>query len=109
MRRASARYTGTHRRKCGAGTVAPSYPPCDAHSSTGQASEPPKEDEMAETQVSGMTTYGNGPAGQAPPMREPRREAQGGGWLTFAGVMFLIAATFNTVYGISALANDDYF
>ena len=30
-------------------------------------------------------------------------------WMSFAGVLFLIGATFNTVYGISALANDDYF
>lgn len=29
--------------------------------------------------------------------------------MAFAGVMFLIAATFNAVYGISALVNDDYF
>jgi hypothetical protein len=38
----------------------------------------------------------------------PRTEA-GGGWLTFAAVMLLLAATFNAVYGIAALANDDYF
>ena len=30
-------------------------------------------------------------------------------WMTFAGVLFLIGATFNAVYGIAALANDDYF
>jgi hypothetical protein len=30
-------------------------------------------------------------------------------WMSFAGVLFLIGATFNAVYGISALANDDYF
>jgi hypothetical protein len=35
--------------------------------------------------------------------------ADGGGWRAFAGVMLLIAATFNGIYGISALANDDYF
>lgn len=34
---------------------------------------------------------------------------EGGGWLTFAAVMFLLSAVFNAVYGISALANDDYF
>lgn len=34
---------------------------------------------------------------------------QGAGWLTFAAVLFLLAATFNAVYGIAALANDDYF
>jgi hypothetical protein len=36
-------------------------------------------------------------------------QVEGGGWLTFAAVMFLFAATFNAVYGIAALANDDYF
>jgi hypothetical protein len=41
--------------------------------------------------------------------RTERRETPGGGWLTFAGVMFLIAGTFNTVYGVAALVNDDYF
>jgi hypothetical protein len=44
--------------------------------------------------------------GQAPPVS---REDEGGGWLAFAAVLFLAAATFNTVYGIAALANDDYF
>ena len=64
---------------------------------------------MTGTQVPGITTHGNGPAGPVEPVREPRQDTEGRGWLTFAGVMFLIAATFNTVYGISALANDDYF
>jgi hypothetical protein len=36
-------------------------------------------------------------------------ESEGRGWTTFAGVMFLIAAIFNGVWGISALVNDDYF
>ena len=63
---------------------------------------------MAQTQVAGTRTQGNGvaPAGAASAVRP---ETQGRGWLTFAAVMFLIAATFNTVYGIAALANDDYF
>jgi hypothetical protein len=34
---------------------------------------------------------------------------EGGGWIAFAAVMFLLAAVFNAVYGIAALANDDYF
>ena|SRR5215212_441333 len=63
---------------------------------------------MTGTQVPGMTTQGNGPTGIAP-VRELRQDTRGRGWLTFAGVMFLIAATFNAVYGIAALANDDYF
>jgi hypothetical protein len=37
------------------------------------------------------------------------RTDEGQGWLAFAAVMLLIAATFNAVYGIAALANDDYF
>ena len=36
-------------------------------------------------------------------------EEPGGGWLVFAGVMFMVAAGFNTVYGVAALVNDDYF
>ena len=36
----------------------------------------------------------------------PRR---GTGWVTFAAVMFVAAAAANTLYGISALVNDDYF
>ena len=35
--------------------------------------------------------------------------APGRGWARFAGVMFLTAAAANTLYGISALVNDDYF
>ena len=34
---------------------------------------------------------------------------EGGGWLTFAAGMFLVAALFNGVYAIAAFANDDYF
>jgi hypothetical protein len=65
---------------------------------------------MADTQVGDSTAFGDGAStgGSAAPSTE-RRETLGGGWLTFAAVMFLIAATFNTVYGIAALANDDYF
>ncbi|HYH59127.1 MAG TPA: hypothetical protein VD790_07885 [Thermoleophilaceae bacterium] len=44
-------------------------------------------------------------------MAEPEHamDARGGGWLVFAGVMFMLAAGFNTIYGIAALVNDDYF
>jgi hypothetical protein len=31
------------------------------------------------------------------------------GWLTFAGVMFIIAGAIDLLWGISALVNDDYF
>jgi hypothetical protein len=33
----------------------------------------------------------------------------GGGWLTFAAVMFLLASMLNLIWGAAALANDDYF
>jgi hypothetical protein len=39
----------------------------------------------------------------------PRDRAAGAGWAVFAGVMFLTAAATNTLYGIAALVNDDYF
>lgn len=47
----------------------------------------------------------------AHPAPAPHRSdtVEGGGWLTFAAVIFLIGAAFNTVYGIAAFANDDYF
>lgn len=65
---------------------------------------------MAETGVTGTRTRGDGTstAGPSTP-RTARGETEGGGWLTFAAVLFLLAATFNTIYGIAALANDDYF
>jgi hypothetical protein len=37
------------------------------------------------------------------------RGTQGAGWLTFAATLFLLAGTLNALYGIAALANDDYF
>ena len=40
----------------------------------------------------------------APSVPRPRS-----GWLTFAAVMFFIAAAVNVLYGITALVNDDYF
>jgi hypothetical protein len=39
----------------------------------------------------------------------PPRADSGRGWSVFAGVMFLVAASANALYGIAALANDDYF
>jgi hypothetical protein len=44
-----------------------------------------------------------------PPATESPARAAGHGWLTFAGVLFLIAASVNALWGISALVNDDYF
>ena len=37
----------------------------------------------------------------------PRNPESGAGWAMFAGVMFLVAAAANTLYGITALVNDD--
>jgi hypothetical protein len=37
------------------------------------------------------------------------RQWRRSGWLTFAAVMFIAAAAFNAIYGVSALVNDDYF
>jgi hypothetical protein len=48
-------------------------------------------------------------ADQADTDRRRTRRTAGAGWLTFAAVLLLLAATFNAVYGIAALANDDYF
>jgi hypothetical protein len=31
------------------------------------------------------------------------------GWLTFAGVMFIVAGALNLLWGIAAIADDDYF
>jgi hypothetical protein len=31
------------------------------------------------------------------------------GWLTFAGVMFIVAGALDLLWGIAALANDDFF
>ena len=45
----------------------------------------------------------------AQPAPAQRSTIEGGGWLTFAAVIFLVSAAFNTVYGIAAFANDDYF
>ncbi len=53
------------------------------------------------TAADGLGTVGPG----APDVPEGR----GYGWLVFAGVMFMAAAGFNAIWGISALVNDDYF
>jgi hypothetical protein len=45
----------------------------------------------------------------AQPAHMPSAAREGSGWLTFAVVLFFVAAAFNGVYGIAALANDDYF
>ena len=48
----------------------------------------------------------------APPLdygSSQRDREAGAGWAVFAGVMFLTVAALNTLYGIAALVNDDYF
>jgi len=43
------------------------------------------------------------------PARNPRPPAKSGrGWMIFAAAMLLISAVLNTVYGFSAIYNDDY-
>jgi hypothetical protein len=37
------------------------------------------------------------------------RASESTGWSTFAGVMFFVVALVNTLWGVSALVNDDYF
>jgi hypothetical protein len=53
------------------------------------------------------------PAGATPGLMHvpaPEREYAdtGTGWMVFAGVMLLLAAALNAVYGFGALLNDDY-
>jgi hypothetical protein len=65
---------------------------------------------MADATFSGTEVQGDGVSA----VRRATRAACGAkrpgrGWLSFAVVMFLIAATFNTVHGIAAIANDDHF
>jgi hypothetical protein len=46
---------------------------------------------------------------QPTPRHTVPRGREGGGWLTFAAVLFLLAGSLNALYGIAALVNDDYF
>jgi hypothetical protein len=48
------------------------------------------------------------PAIEARPAARPPAGTRSG-WLTFAAAMFLASAAINTLYGIAALVNDDYF
>src|SRR5580700_4495525 len=36
-------------------------------------------------------------------------EARGRGWLAFAGVMIMIAATLNVIYGVAAISSSRFF
>ena len=42
-------------------------------------------------------------------MEASRPSRPGTGWAAFAGTMILVLGTFNLIWGISALVNDDYF
>src|SRR5262245_43365918 len=42
------------------------------------------------------------------PRRRPPARSSGRAWVVFAGVMLLVAATLNAIYGFSAIYNDDY-
>ncbi len=39
----------------------------------------------------------------------PERAPAGGGWLLFAGVMFMVSATLNVIWGIAAVSNSHFF
>jgi hypothetical protein len=64
---------------------------------------------MIDTRVTGQATLAGASGDGLAAATGDQRDARGHGWLTFAVVMFLVAAAFNTVYGIAAFANDDYF
>jgi hypothetical protein len=64
---------------------------------------------MADMQAAVSTSHSDGVSSAPGRVGVDRIEAPGGGWRAFAGVMILVAGIFNCVYGISALANDDYF
>ena len=59
---------------------------------------------MAATYTNGTkTTPASAPYGTA---GEP---AKGAGWLLFAGIMFVIVATLNVIWGIAAVSNSTFF
>jgi hypothetical protein len=59
------------------------------------------------------TTVRSNASGTAPGSESAARErmgaSRGSGWLAYAGIMLVTAAAFNTLYGVAALVNDDYF
>jgi hypothetical protein len=63
---------------------------------------------MADTHAANAMPRENAPVERSAPVSASRSERYGG-WVTFATVMFLIAASFNTLYGVAALVKDDYF
>ena len=38
-----------------------------------------------------------------------QRARRGSGWVTFAGTLFLVVGTFNIIYGVAMLVDDNYF
>jgi hypothetical protein len=51
---------------------------------------------------------GDAPGLMHVPAVHPEPHDMGRGWMAFAGVMLLIGAAFNAVYGCAAIFNDDY-
>ena len=58
---------------------------------------------MSERQLGGDT-----PGLMHVPAVHPEPHDSSRGWMAFAGVMLLIGAAFNAVYGLAAIFNDDY-
>jgi hypothetical protein len=56
-----------------------------------------------------MQTPAGSSAGYGPSYGAPPDTREGRGWLTFAAAMFIAAGLGNALWGIAALANDDYF
>jgi hypothetical protein len=61
---------------------------------------------MATTVTNGKTTYEPVSTGSR---AVEGRAAEGRGWIMFAGIMFMIAATLNVIWGIAAVADSRFF
>jgi hypothetical protein len=80
---------------------------------TGVSPGPPVTDGQVERRDR-MSTVTNGPATRAtvtPPSSYPvsERAPEGEGWVVFAGLMLVIAATLNIIWGIAAIAESGFF
>jgi hypothetical protein len=58
--------------------------------------------------MSGRQAGGDTPGLMHVPAVRPEPHDSGRGWMAFAGVMLVIGAAFNAVYGLAAIFNDDY-
>src|SRR5690349_15048244 len=62
-----------------------------------------------------MSTLTNGSSTKAPMTSSPSGHVvaepagKGAGWIVFAGIMFIIAATLNIIWGIAAVAGSGFF